>query len=149
MICILAPGKGPTNVSEEAEYPPDLGLEPLPASAALVPHTVRLNAALVRRGLWPKIRRMAARAPFAEDAVALWYCALDGETPTSTKVLLLAALAWFVVPRPLRPRRLPIPGLLVADEAAVIAAAVALARRAIRPAHREQARAVLARMARS
>jgi uncharacterized membrane protein YkvA (DUF1232 family) len=44
---------------------------------------------------------------------------------------------------------LPIPGLLVADEAAVIAAALALARRAVQPRHREQARTVLARMARS
>jgi uncharacterized membrane protein YkvA (DUF1232 family) len=144
-------------VSEEAKHSPDLGLrpdlgmglEPLPASAALVPYAVRVNASLVRRGFWPKIRRIAARAPFAEDAVALWFCALDKETPASTKALLLAALAWFVVPKPFRPRRLPIPGLQIADEAAVIAAALALARRAVQPRHREQARAVLARMARS
>ena len=81
--------------------------------------------------------------------MALWFCALDKETPASTKALLLAALAWFVLPKPFRPRRLPIPGLLVADEAAVIAAALALARRAVQPRHREQARTVLARMARS
>ena len=144
-------------MSEEAKHSPDLGfgpdpglgLKPLPASAALVPYAVRVNASLVRRGFWPKIRRVAARVPFAEDVVALWFCALDKETPASTKALLLAALAWFVLPKPFRPRRLPIPGLLVADEAAVIAAALALARRAVQPRHREQARTVLARMARS
>jgi len=114
-----------------------------------VPYAVRVNASLVRRGFWPKIRRVAASAPFAEDAVALLYCALDKQTSASTKALLLAALAWFVLPKPFRPRRLPIPGLLVADEAAVIAAALALARRAVLPRHRELARAVLARMARS
>ncbi len=127
-------------MSEKAKHSP---------SSALVPYAVRVNASLVRRGFWPKIRRVAARVPFAEDAVALWFCALDRETPASTKALLLAALAWFVMPKPFRPRRLPIPGLLVADEAAVIAAALALARRAIQPLHRERARAVLARMARS
>jgi uncharacterized membrane protein YkvA (DUF1232 family) len=144
-------------VSEKAKHSPELdmgpdtgfGLEPLPTSSALVPYAVRVNASLVRRGFWPKIRRVAARVPFAEDAVALWYCALDRETPASTKALLLAALAWFVLPKPFRPRRLPIPGLLIADEAAVIAAALALARRAVQPRHRERARAVLARMARS
>jgi len=138
-------------VSEEAKHPPEfgLGLEPLPTTMALVPYAVRVNASLVRRGFWPKIRRVAAQAPFAEDAVALWFCALDRETPASTKALLLAALAWFVLPKGLKPRRLPIPGLLIADEAAMIAAALALARRAIQPRHREQAKAVLARMARS
>lgn len=134
-------------MSEEAKLNP--GLEPLPASAALVPYAVRVNASLVRRGLWPKIRRMAAGVPFAEDAVALWFCALDRETPASTKALLLAALAFFVVPKPLRPKKLPIPGLLIADEAAVIAAAMALARRSIQPRHREAAHRVLSRMARS
>jgi uncharacterized membrane protein YkvA (DUF1232 family) len=138
-------------VSEEAKHPPEreLGLEPLPTSMALVPYAVRVNASLVSKRLWPKIRRLAAQAPFAEDAVALWYCAIDRETPASTKAMLLAALAWFVLPRRLRPRRLPIPGLVLADEAAVVAAALALARRAIQPRHREQAKAVLARMARS
>jgi uncharacterized membrane protein YkvA (DUF1232 family) len=81
--------------------------------------------------------------------VALFYCALDRETPASTKALLFAALAWFVMPKPLRPKKLPIPGLMLADEAAVIAAALALAKRAIQPRHRDQARDVLARMARS
>ena len=92
---------------------------------------------------------MAAGVPFAEDAVALWFCALDKETPASTKALLLAALAFFVVPKPFRPKKIPIPGLMIADEAAVIAAAMALARRSIQPRHREAAGRVLSRMARS
>jgi uncharacterized membrane protein YkvA (DUF1232 family) len=111
-----------------------------------VPYAVRVNASLVKRGFWPKIRRIAAVIPFAEDAVALWYCALDRETPAATKALLVAALAFFVLPRPLRPRRIPIPGLILADDAAVIAAALALARRAITPRHRELARRRLERL---
>jgi uncharacterized membrane protein YkvA (DUF1232 family) len=131
-------------MGEEAKQ--TYGLEPLPASAALVPYAVRVNASLVRRGFWPKIRRVAASVPFAEDAVSLWFCALDKETPASTKAILLGALAFFVVPKPFRPKKLPIPGLMVMDEAAVIAAAVALARRSILPRHREAATRVLNRM---
>ena len=133
-------------MSEEANH--TLGLEPLPASVALVPYAVRVNASLVRRGFWPKIRRVAANVPFAEDAVALWFCTLDRETPAATKAILFAALAWFVAPKPFRIRKLPIPipGLNLADEAAVIAAALALARRSIQPRHREQAKATLWRM---
>ncbi len=133
-------------MSEEAKL--SAGLEPLPASMALVPYAVRVNASLVRRGFWPKIRRVAASVPFAEDAVALWFCTLDKETPASTKAILFAALAWFVAPKPFRIRKLPIPipGLNLADDAAVIAAALALAKRAIQPRHREAAKATLWRM---
>ena len=133
-------------MSEEAKFGAQLA--PLPTSMALVPYAVRVNASLVRRGFWPKIRRVAAGVPFAEDAVALWFCTLDKETPASTKAMLFAALAWFVTPKPFRLRKLPIPGLNLADDAAVIAAALALARRSIQPRHREQARATLARLRR-
>jgi uncharacterized membrane protein YkvA (DUF1232 family) len=119
----------------------------LPASRGVVPYAVRVNASVVRRGFWPKIRKVAAHIPFAEDAVALWYCALDRETPASTKAILLAALAFFIIPKPFRPKRLPIPGLIMADDAAVIAAAIALANRAIQPRHRELARRALNRLA--
>ena len=114
---------------------------------ALVPYAVRVNASLVKRGFWPKIRQVAAHIPFAEDAVALFYCAKDAETPIGVKAALFGALAFFVVPKPFRPRRLPIPGLMVLDEAAVIAAAVAMAQRAILPRHREAARRALNRLA--
>ncbi len=118
----------------------------LPASTALVPYAVRVNASVVKRGFWPKIRRIASVMPFAEDAVALLYCAVDKDTPTTTKVLLGAALAFFVLPRPFRPKRIPIPGLMLADDAAVIAAALALAQRSITPRHRELARRRLERL---
>ena len=119
----------------------------LPASRAVVLHAVRVNASVVRKGFWPKIRKVAAHIPFAEDAVSLWFCAIDRETPASTKAILLAALAFFVIPKPFRPKRLPIPGLIMADDAAVIAAAIAFANRAVQPRHRELARRTLNRMA--
>jgi hypothetical protein len=58
-------------------------------------------------------------------------------------------LAFFVIPKPFRPRRVRLPGLILADEAAVIAAALALARRAVRPRHRELARRALERFSKA
>ena len=132
-------------MNEEAEPAFDTGN--LPASRAVVLHAVRVNASVVSKGFWPKIRKVAAHIPFAEDAVALWYCALDKETPATTKAILLAALAYFVIPKPFRPRRVPIPGLNLADEAAVIAAAITMANRAIQPRHRVLARRALDQLA--
>jgi uncharacterized membrane protein YkvA (DUF1232 family) len=116
---------------------------PLDPSRALVPAVVRVNTHLVKRGFWPKIRRLARRIPFAEDAVALWFCARDAATPTGTKAMLMAALAYFVVPTDVLPDWFA--GLGFTDDAAVIAAAIGLAGRAIKPAHREAAKALLDR----
>lgn len=118
---------------------------PLDPSRALVPHAVKVNATLVRRGFWPKLRRVVRHIPFAEDAVALYFCALDRDTPAAVKATLFAALAYFVLPTDFLPDILP--GLGFSDDAAVVAAALALARRSIKPEHREAARAQIERLA--
>ena len=133
-------------MGDEAKTMTD-GQGPLDGSRALVPYTVRVNAVLVRRGFWPKFRRVAAGLPFAEDFAALWFCAFDRETPTATKALILAALAAFVVPKRFLPRRLPGLGLGLADEGALAAAAVAALRRSIKERHREAARGFLGKVA--
>ena len=118
---------------------------PLDPSRALIPHVVKVNATLVRRRFWPKLRRVVRHIPFAEDAVALYFCALDRDTPAATKGMLLAALAYFILPMDVIPDFIPVLGFT--DDAAVIAAAVALARRSIKPEHREAARAQIERLA--
>ena len=35
----------------------------------------------VRSGFWPKLAKVFASIPFAEDAVAAYYCAFDRATP--------------------------------------------------------------------
>ena len=129
-------------MAENAGFDPHA---PLDRSRALTPAVVRVNAQVVRRGFWPKVRRLASRLPFVDDAVALWFAARDRETPRSTKALILAALAYFVVPSDMLPDWFA--GLGFTDDAAVIAAAMGLVGRAIRPAHREAARALLDRLA--
>ena len=121
------------------------GYAPLEPSRALTPHAVRVNATLVKRGFWPKVRRVATKVPFAEDAVALWFAARDPEVPWRTKALIMAALAYFVLPTDVFPDW--IPGLGFGDDAAVIAAAIGMAKGALREAHRVEARKVLAKVA--
>ena len=117
---------------------------PLDPSRALTPMAVRVNTEVVRRGFWPKLRRLAGHLPFAHDAAALWFAARDRDTPTRTKALLMAALAYFVIPTDVLPDWFA--GLGFTDDAAVIAAALGLAGRAIRPQHREAAKALLAKL---
>jgi uncharacterized membrane protein YkvA (DUF1232 family) len=58
----------------------------------------------MRRDFWAKIRRFAARLPFAEDLLAAYYCAFDRDTPAHVKASLIAALGYFVLPSAARPR---------------------------------------------
>lgn len=98
----------------------------------------------VRRGFWRKLRRVAARLPFAEDLVAAHYCAFDRQTPLRVKAAFVGALAYFVLPADLVPDVLPVIGY--ADDAAVLAAAIKLFASHIKPDHREAARRALERI---
>jgi len=96
----------------------------------------------VRRGFWRKLKRFAARLPFAEDLLAAWYCAFDRDTPFQVKAALLGALAYFVLPFDAIPDMLPVLGF--ADDAAVLATALRLVAGHMRPEHREAARRAMA-----
>jgi len=87
------------------------------------------------------IRRIARRIPFAEDVLALYYCARDPGTNRKVKWIVLAALAYFVLPIDTIPDILPILGY--SDDAAVIAAAYAAVRHAVTDLHRQMAREAL------
>jgi uncharacterized membrane protein YkvA (DUF1232 family) len=119
---------------------------PLDPGRALVPATVRLNERLVARGFWPKLRKVAARVPFAGEALAVWYCVQDAETPAAAKGMMLAALAYFVLPTDAIPDF--IAGLGYTDDAAVFAAMLALVGRHVRPQHRAAAREAIERIRR-
>jgi uncharacterized membrane protein YkvA (DUF1232 family) len=97
----------------------------------------------VRENFWRKLKRGAARIPFAEDLLAAYYCAFDYQTPRRVQVTLIAALAYFVLPFDFVPRVLRLVGVI--DDAAVLAAAISRVSSHIRPEHYEAARAALAR----
>lgn len=98
---------------------------------------------VVRRGFWAKLRRVAARLPFAEDLLAAYYCAFDRDTPLQVKAALMAALAYFVLPFDVMPDLMPLLGFT--DDAAVLATAIRMVAAHLRPEHRTAARAAILR----
>jgi uncharacterized membrane protein YkvA (DUF1232 family) len=113
-------------------------------SRALVPATLRVNERRVKRGFLPKIRRVAARIPFAADVLSVWYGARDPDTPVAAKGMMFAALAYFVLPTDAIPDVLA--GIGFTDDAAVIAALLAVLGRTLKPRHRQAAQDFLERM---
>ena len=89
------------------------------------------------RDFWRKLGRVAARVPFAADLLAAYYCALDRDTPLRVKAMLLAAIAYFVLPADTIPDVMPVLGFT--DDAAVLAAALKLVADHITPHHRAAA----------
>lgn len=102
------------------------------------------NEEAVKRGFFPKLARSLANIPFAEDAVAAYYCAFDRATPLKARAILLAALAYFVMPFDVIPDF--ILGLGFTDDMAVLFTALNVIRTHMTPAHRAQARETLERI---
>src|SRR6187455_2582397 len=97
----------------------------------------------VRRRFWRKLKRVAARLPFAEELLAAYYCAFDRQTPRHVQAALLGAIAYFILPFDFVPDMLPVLGFT--DDAAVLATAIRMVATHIMPEHREAARSALKR----
>ncbi len=98
----------------------------------------------VRARFWRKLRSVASRIPFAEDAAAAYYCALDSRTPAHVRAMTFGALAYFVLPADAIPDIFI--GIGFTDDAAVLATALNMLAAHITPAHRTAARAALDRL---
>jgi uncharacterized membrane protein YkvA (DUF1232 family) len=105
----------------------------------------RRDERIVRDGFWRKAGRVAAKLPFAEDLLSAYYCAFDRQTPMQVRVVLLSALAYFVMPFDIAPDMLPLLGFT--DDAAVLATAMKLVIDSIRPEHREAAKRKIGELA--
>ena len=105
------------------------------------PLAVRYDPKATRKDFWPKLWRVAGRIPFSEDIAAAWFCAVDRRTPARVKAVLMAALAYFVVPTDLIPDVLLTVGFT--DDATVLATALGVVGAHIKPRHRTQARETL------
>ena len=97
----------------------------------------------VRKSFWIKIKRVAAKLPFAEDLLAAYYCAFDRQTPRHVQAALLGAIAYFIIPFDFITDVLPVLGFT--DDAAVLATALRMVATHILPEHRDAARAALQR----
>ena len=91
----------------------------------------------VRRNFWRKLKRVAGHVPFVEDLVAAYFCAMDPSTPMRVRGMLLAALAYFIMPIDLIPDI--VTGLGFADDMALLTAVVGLVSANITPVHRTAA----------
>ena len=106
-----------------------------------LPATIALHARIVEEGFWPKLLKLAGRIPFAEDLAAAYFCVIDPTTPGRVRGVLLAALAWFVLPAAVMPEFVVVLGFT--NEIAVTAIAVRMIRKHLRERHYERARAAL------
>ncbi len=127
--------------SPDVSFDPEAEIDP---ARSLVPAVMRLNEQRVDRGFWPKMRRVAAKVPFAKEALSVWYCAKDDETPIAAKGMMLAALAYFVLPVDAIPDF--IAGLGYTDDAAVFTALMAIVGRNLKPKHKLAAKRDIERL---
>ncbi|CAN1568062.1 COG3339 Uncharacterized conserved protein [Rhabdaerophilaceae bacterium] len=86
-------------------------------------------------------RRLARRLPFGQDILATYVCVRDPATSLRVKLILLAALAYFVMPIDGIPDLIPVLGF--SDDAAMLTAAIATVRGAITDDHRREAQIIL------
>ncbi|KAA3510655.1 YkvA family protein [Agrobacterium rosae] len=108
------------------------------------PDTQEEREQQVRAKFWPKMKRVMSKVPFARDAAAAYYCAMDRETPFRAKGILFAALGYFIMPMDVVPDVFAVIGFT--DDIAVLTAALAMIRAHIKMEHYEAADAALERL---
>lgn len=83
------------------------------------------------------VKRFIGHVPFTRDAVAMYFCMIDSETPAYAKTTIAAALAYLLSPFDAIPDL--IVGLGFTDDASVIAGALATVRAHVKDEHWKKA----------
>lgn len=96
---------------------------------------------LVKKSFLQKLKRVAAKITFSEKLLAAYFCAMDTSTPVKVKAILMAALAYFVVPADLIPDFFV--GLGYTDDVSVLIAAITSVNAHVKEEHTEKARDLL------
>lgn len=96
----------------------------------------------VRAKFWPTFKRAARQVPFSRDLVAAYYCAMDRRTPARVRGVLLAGLAYFVLPLDFLPDVFALVGFT--DDVAVLAMAFRMIQGHIADRHYDAADEALA-----
>jgi uncharacterized membrane protein YkvA (DUF1232 family) len=108
------------------------------------PDTQESREQQVRAKFWPKMKRVISKVPFARDAAAAYYCAVDKNTPFRAKGVLFAALGYFILPMDAIPDIFAVVGFT--DDIAVLTAALAMIRAHITMEHYDAADAAIEAM---
>lgn len=106
-----------------------------------LPARIVRHARIVEHDLWPRLLKLAGRVPFAEDLAAAYFCVIDPATPGRVRGIVLAALAWFVLPGSIMPEFLMVVGFT--DELAVTLLVVRMIKKHLKESHYVRARAAL------
>ena len=69
-----------------------------------------------------KLKSLVAKMPFSKDAIAMYYCMKDSETPTYAKGIIAAALTYLFLPEDAIPEW--VAGLGFTDDIIVISTAL-------------------------
>src|SRR5574341_2157172 len=109
------------------------------------PVKLKRDQAKVERKFWDKLRKYIRHAPFVDDLIAAYYCAVDPATPLHVKAVLFGALAYFIMPIDLVPDIIAWVGFT--DDAAVLYAALRTIAPHIQDRHRQQAKVAIDRLA--
>lgn len=91
----------------------------------------------VKKGFLNKLKKHASKIPFAKEALAMYFCAMDSKTPLSAKLTAFGALAYIVLPFDFIPDLLLVVGYT--DDAAAFWAAYKAIHIHITDLHRGQA----------
>ena len=96
------------------------------------------------QALWDKVARFAARAgrKVLWNALVLYYCCIDPDTPKEAKVVIAGALGYFIMPFDAISDLFP-GGF--ADDLGALVAALGLVKAHLKPEHRQQAEEKLRR----
>jgi uncharacterized membrane protein YkvA (DUF1232 family) len=88
-------------------------------------------------GFFKAARQVGSYVPWVRDAVALYFCMVDGETPLWAKGAIASALAYFLNVFDVIVDTIPVVGY--ADDAGIITATVAAVASCMTTKHRQQA----------
>ncbi len=108
-------------------------------SRALVP--LPGQERVVKRRFWEKVKKTLGKVPFLDQAIAAYYAANDPTTPRAAKAVLMAALAYFILPADFVPDLLA--GIGFTDDATVLMLAIQALAPHIKDDHVEEARRFL------
>jgi len=84
-----------------------------------------------------RARRVVSRMPMVRHAVAMWHALRDDATPIGAKGMIVAAIAYFMLPADLIPDFLV--GMGLTDDAAVLAATLKTMSQHLKPEHYRRA----------
>lgn len=96
-----------------------------------------VNEENVKSNFFQKMKSNLGNITFFQEAVIMYYCAIDPNTNKFAKAISIAALVYFINPIDIIPDFVPLTGFL--DDAAMITGAIASIRSSIKEEHEKKA----------